>query len=172
MNTGVRNHCKRQQNEHRATNSSQILTMISPLHDESRSICGANTAAGSGSAADVIIPPSLSEIMSHRWHTLLYLNLPPFDLSDLKDSITKLENEHRQNKAEVAHAVYMNCLSKECAIGDYVSLPNNSIKVSEEVRLCMVTVIVEVHHIKEYKEETLYMATSLADRYLALLTIF
>ena len=71
----------------------------------------------------------------------------------------------------MAHTVYMNCLARECAIGDYVSQPNNSIKVSEEVRLCMVTVIVEVHHIKEYKEETLYMATSLADRYLALLTI-
>ena len=72
---------------------------------------------------------------------------------------------------EIAQTVYINALKKECAIGDYVSLPNNSIKMSEEVRLCMVTVIVEVHRIKEYKEETLYMATSLADRYLALLTI-
>ena len=72
---------------------------------------------------------------------------------------------------EVSQAVYLNMLEKECAIGDYVSLPNNSIKVSEDVRLCMVTVIVEVHRVKGYKEETLYMATSLADRYLALLTI-
>ena len=31
--------------------------------------------------------------------------------------------------------------------------------------------MVEVHRIKNYKEETLYLATSLADRYLALLTI-
>ena len=35
----------------------------------------------------------------------------------------------------------------------------------------MVTVIIEVHRIKEYKEETLYVAINLADRYLALLTI-
>ena len=35
----------------------------------------------------------------------------------------------------------------------------------------MVTVIVEVHRLKNYKEETLYIAASLADRYLALLTI-
>ena len=56
---------------------------------------------------------------------------------------------------EIAQTVYINALKKECAIGDYVSLPNNSIKMSEEVRLCMVTVIVEVHRIKEYKEETL-----------------
>ena len=73
--------------------------------------------------------------------------------------------------AEIAQTVYLNALQKECAIGDYVSLPSNSIKMSEGVRLCMVTVIVEVHRIKEYKEETLYMATSLVDRYLALLTI-
>ena len=72
---------------------------------------------------------------------------------------------------EVAQAAYICAIQKECAIGDYVSLPNNSIKVSEEVRLCMVTVIVEVHRLKGYKEETLYMATSLAVRYLALLTI-
>lgn len=44
-------------------------------------------------------------------------------------------------------------------------------KVTEEVRLYMITVIIEVHRIKNYKEETLYLATSLADRYLALLTI-
>ena len=35
----------------------------------------------------------------------------------------------------------------------------------------MVTVIVEVHRLKNYKEETLYLACSLADRYLAILTI-
>ena len=62
-------------------------------------------------------------------------------------------------------------MAKECAIGDYVSFPNNSVKVTEEVRLYMVTVLVEVHRLKSYKEETLYLACSLADRYLALLTI-
>ena len=35
----------------------------------------------------------------------------------------------------------------------------------------MITVIIEVQRIKNYKEETLYLATGLADRYLALLTI-
>jgi len=34
----------------------------------------------------------------------------------------------------------------------------------------MVTVIVELHRLKNYREETLYLACSLADRYLALLT--
>ena len=35
----------------------------------------------------------------------------------------------------------------------------------------MVTVIVEIARLKNYKEETLYIATSLADRYLAMLTL-
>ena len=43
--------------------------------------------------------------------------------------------------------------------------------MSEQVRCCMITVIVDVHRLKGYKEETLYIAASLADRYLALLTI-
>ena len=43
--------------------------------------------------------------------------------------------------------------------------------MTEEVRLYMITVVVEVHRLKNYKEETLYLACSLADRYLALLTI-
>ena len=59
----------------------------------------------------------------------------------------------------------------ECAIGDYINVPENSVRITEEVRLYMITVMVEVHRIKNYKEETLYLATSLADRYLALLTI-
>jgi len=65
----------------------------------------------------------------------------------------------------------MNALQKECAIGDYLAIPNNSVQVTEEVRLYMITVIVELHRLKAYKEETLYLACSIADRYLALLTV-
>ena len=38
------------------------------------------------------------------------------------------------------------------------------------MRLYTITVIVELHRIKNYKEETLYLACSLTDRYLARLT--
>jgi len=72
---------------------------------------------------------------------------------------------------EVAQDSYLNAISMERAIGDYVSITDNSIKATEEVRLCMVTVIVEITRLKNYKEETLYLATSLADRYLAMLTL-
>ena len=72
---------------------------------------------------------------------------------------------------EVAQEVYKNAMLKECAIGDYINLHENSVQVSGDVRLYMITVIIEVHRIKNYKEETLYLACNLADRYLALLTI-
>lgn len=39
-------------------------------------------------------------------------------------------------------------------------------KVTEEVRQQMLSVLLEIHRIKKYKEETLYLAVSLADRYL------
>ena len=72
---------------------------------------------------------------------------------------------------EVAQSAYLNAISQERAVGDYVAIPDNSIKVTEEVRLCMVTVIVEIARLKNYKEDTLYIATNLADRYLANLTL-
>ena len=72
---------------------------------------------------------------------------------------------------EFAFEAYKNALLKECAIGDYVNGYENSVRVTEEVRLYMITVIIEVHRIKNYKEETLYLACNLADRYLALLAL-
>ena len=43
--------------------------------------------------------------------------------------------------------------------------------MSEQVRCCMITVIVDVHRLKGYKEETLYLAASLCDRYLVNLAV-
>ena len=62
-------------------------------------------------------------------------------------------------------------ISQELLIGDYVTLPNNSIRINEEVRCHMVTVMSEIHRIKLYREETLHLAVSLADRFLAHLTV-
>ena len=78
---------------------------------------------------------------------------------------------NHQNMPELAQEIYKTALKNDCAIGDFINVPENSVRVTEEVRLYMITVIIEVHRIKNYKEETLYLATSLADRYLALLTI-
>ena len=68
---------------------------------------------------------------------------------------------------EVAQVSYNNMLINDFAVGEYTASPNNSIQVNEEIRLFMVTTIIELHRIKSYKEETLYLACSIADHYLA-----
>lgn len=62
-------------------------------------------------------------------------------------------------------------MERDFPIGDYISDPANdrSIKVTQEIRLYMVTIIMEVQRLKRYKEQTLYLACSLADRFLAAL---
>jgi acetamidase/formamidase len=60
----------------------------------------------------------------------------------------------------------MTMLQEEYAIGDYINLKNSSIKVTEEARHHMVTLLEELNRLKSYKEETFYLACSLADRYL------
>jgi hypothetical protein len=57
-------------------------------------------------------------------------------------------------------------LAEEYAIGDYINLKNSTIKVTEEARHHMVTLLEELNRLKAYKEETFYLACSLADRYL------
>lgn len=110
--------------------------------------------------------------MLQRWLNKVQPAIPHFDFEDLTAARAPLHLKfNRQNMPEIAQDVYQTTLGKEIAIGNYVGMPNNSVKVTEEVRLYMITVIVEVHRLKNYKEETLYLACSLADRYLALLTV-
>ena len=107
--------------------------------------------------------------MNRRWLLQLQNSLPPVDMVDLVPGLDPASR--RQIAPELSQAIYRLQLQAECTIGDYVCLAYNSVKVTEEVRMYMVTVIVEVHRLKNYKEETLYLACSLADRYLAILTI-
>ena len=62
-------------------------------------------------------------------------------------------------------------LRHEEAIGDYTVLPSGSNGVNRQTRRDMVLLIGELHLIKKYKIETLYMAVSLADKYLLFLTV-
>ena len=93
--------------------------------------------------------------------------MPAFDLND----IVNPSNVKRQGMPEFSQTVFENEIKQELLIGDYVNLPNNSIRINEEVRCHMITVISEIHRIKSYREETLHLAVSLADRFLALLTM-
>lgn len=61
-------------------------------------------------------------------------------------------------------------LNVEMSIGNYVSwsqtLKHRSQRVSESSRKEMILLIQELHKKKEYKVETLHLASSIADRYL------
>ena len=93
-------------------------------------------------------------------------------MADLLDQHNPSILAKRQAMPEIAQDIYEIALRDECAVGDYTDAPENSVVImTGEVRLYMMTVIIEVHRKKNYKDQTLYLATSLADRYLAILTI-
>ena len=60
-------------------------------------------------------------------------------------------------------------LTKSHVIGDYTRLASS--KVKQHDRTNMVNLIEQIHAVKEYKTETLYLAVSLMDKYLAILTL-
>lgn len=62
-------------------------------------------------------------------------------------------------------------LSNEFAIGDYISFAANKLLVQEQARRHMITLLEDLNKNKQYKEETLYLAASLADRYLVNLAV-
>jgi len=62
-------------------------------------------------------------------------------------------------------------LSTEFAIGDYITLKQGKMQVSDQARRHMITLIEDLNRAKSYKEETLYLAASLADRYLVNLAV-
>ena len=59
----------------------------------------------------------------------------------------------------------------ELALGDYFNLKENPLKLKENTRRHMVTLIESLIAEKNYKEDTLYLAVSLADRYLVNLSL-
>lgn len=67
--------------------------------------------------------------------------------------------------------IYQEALCSEYAIGNYFIEQECKLDISEEARFTMVQLIEQIHHIKDYKEETLFLAVSIADRYLALLAV-
>ena len=65
-------------------------------------------------------------------------------------------------------------LLKEETVGDYINFSvkaNASLGVSSDSRTHFVTLLEDLNMIKKYKEETLYSAVSIVDRYLVNLVI-
>jgi len=77
----------------------------------------------------------------------------------------------RQFAPEFSQDAYKAMLKQEFHIGDYTAHPNAPQELSEEARGHMVTLLEELNFLKRYKEETLYLALSIADRYLVRVTV-
>jgi hypothetical protein len=62
-------------------------------------------------------------------------------------------------------------LKNEYVIGDYINFEQWKSQVSDQARHHMITLMEDLHRVKSYKEETFYLATSLADRFLVNLAV-
>lgn len=60
----------------------------------------------------------------------------------------------------------MAMLGSEFAIGDYIAFDNGRIGFNNASRQHMITLLEALNVEKKYKQETLYLAASLCDRYL------
>ena len=60
-------------------------------------------------------------------------------------------------------------MKKDKAIGNYFINGQQTLRIEPEDRESMVSLIQELHRVKEYSEETFYIAVCVADRYLAAL---
>ena len=111
--------------------------------------------------------------MIKRWTTKLSQDLPSLDITDiLADSIKSSFIKRRQFAAEYSQSCYLTMLREEQAIGSYINIEGlSSPIINEENRKFTVQLIQALHQVKNYKIDTLYLAISIADRYLVNLVI-
>ena len=107
-----------------------------------------------------------TEEMNKRWLKAIQRKVPTIDLVDISSEVFPFRASKRQFAPEYSHSSYIHMLKTEYAIGDYIANPNISLKVKAYGRQQMIILIEELHMLKEYKIETLYLAVSFADRYL------
>lgn len=67
--------------------------------------------------------------------------------------------------------IYQTAKSSEYAIGNYFAEEECQLDVTEEARYTMVQLIEQIHQMKGYRYETLFLAVNIADRYLAMLAV-
>ena len=107
-----------------------------------------------------------TEEMNKRWLRLMQKKVPTVDLVDVSAEVYPFNSHKRQFAPEYSHSAYLSMLRQEYAIGDYVKSQNCSLKMTDYTRQQMVMLIEDLALLKEYKPETLFLAVSIADRYL------
>ena len=114
---------------------------------------------------------SPTETMLRRWKDIVEKTLPAIDLIDLSNEKEPIFSEKVQFAPEFSQSSYCEMLRQEFAIGDYICFNQVNKGVSEVARKHMITLMEDLNRIKDYKEETLYLAASIADRYLVNLAV-
>ena len=107
-----------------------------------------------------------TEEMNKRWLKLLQKKVPTIDLVDISAEVYPFNSHKRQFAPEYSHSSYLSMLRQEYAIGDYVKNPKCTLQMTDYTRQQMVMLMEDLTLLKEYKTETLYLAVSIADRYL------
>jgi len=114
---------------------------------------------------------SATDEMVRRWKQNMEQTLPAFDLIDLAAEHDPYYSAKRQFAPEYSQMAYFAMLEKEFAIGDYLEWTHGELNVSSQARRHMITLIEDLNRLKNYKEETLFIAASLADRFLVNLAV-
>lgn len=108
----------------------------------------------------------MAQILAERFEAAAFTMIPPMDFEDLMNQ--KNENKgKRQFDATYSQASYNTMLAKEIVV---IPADNkywkNQKRVQDQERRELVLVIEELCRLKSYKEDTLYIACSIADRYI------
>lgn len=109
--------------------------------------------------------------MTRRWKQLVEKTLPAIDLIDLSNEKDPYGGVKVQFAPEYSQNSYKEMLKQEFAIGDYIGFNKSDAGVSELARKHMITLMEDLNRLKDYKEETLFLAASIADRYLVNLAV-
>ena len=112
-----------------------------------------------------------SETMMRRWKAIVEKTLPAIDLIDLSNEKDPYGGVKVQFAPEYSQTAYNAMIRSEVAIGDYIGFNSGEHGVSELARKHMITLMEDLNRMKDYKEDTLFLAASIADRYLVNLAV-
>lgn len=103
-----------------------------------------------------------SDVMQSRLMKVLFDSLPNIDMKDYM----KPKGSSVQFDAQYTQLAYQCMLEKEIKLGNYLNHKSCKFSHLSDARETMVLMIEEIHKIKGYREETLYIAVGIADRLL------
>ena len=102
--------------------------------------------------------------MYARWLNIVRKTVPSVDLADILEETSQDYVSKRQFASLYSQNAYTTILDQDRIYSDYTTC--KALKVTKDDREQMFFVIEKIHEIKEYKIETLFLAMSIADRYL------